>query len=143
MGELKIQYSDKKVTPFGGMKLLKDFIDKTDIIKNLESVNIPQPQSNAGINPIDIIQGFWLSIFTGASRYIHADWLRYDTVLQEIFNIFETNECLNILLQIFPLKLLFPCVLCIRLLYFLSCMLLHQEYSSRILSLLLLLLVLL
>jgi len=26
MGELKIQYSDKKVTPFGGMKLLKDFI---------------------------------------------------------------------------------------------------------------------
>ena len=27
MGELKIQYSDKKVTPFGGMKLLKDFID--------------------------------------------------------------------------------------------------------------------
>ena len=69
------------------MKLLKDFIDKTDIIKDLESVNIPQPQSNAGINPIDIIQGFWLSIFTGASRYIHADWLRYDTVLQEIFDI--------------------------------------------------------
>jgi len=87
MGELKIQYSNKKVTPFGGMKLLKDFIDKTDIIKDLESVNIPQPQSNAGINPIDIIQGFWLSIFTGASRYIHADWLRYDTVLQEIFDI--------------------------------------------------------
>jgi hypothetical protein len=87
MGELKIQYSDKKVTPFGGMKLLKDFIDTTNIIKDLESVNIPQPQSNAGINPIDIIQGFWLSIFTGASRYIHADWLRYDTVLQEIFDI--------------------------------------------------------
>jgi hypothetical protein len=87
MGELKIQYSDKKATPFGGMKLLKDFIDTTNIIKDLESVNIPQPQSNAGINPIDIIQGFWLSIFTGASRYIHADWLRYDTVLQNIFDI--------------------------------------------------------
>ncbi|MBD3841497.1 MAG: transposase [Campylobacterales bacterium] len=87
MGGLKIQYSDKKVTPFGGMKLLKDFIDTTNIIQDLESVNIPQPQSNAGINPIDIIQGFWLSIFTGASRYIHADWLRYDTVLQEIFGI--------------------------------------------------------
>ncbi len=28
-----------------------------------------------------------MSIFTGASRYIHADWLRYDTVLQEIFQI--------------------------------------------------------
>jgi hypothetical protein len=87
MGELKIQYSDKKVTPFGGMKLLKDFIDTTNIIKDLKSVNLPQPKSNAGINPIDIIQGFWLAIFTGASRYIHADWLRGDTVLQEIFNI--------------------------------------------------------
>jgi len=87
MGELKIQYSDKKVTPFGGMKLLKDFIDTTNIIEDLRSVNLPYPQSNAGIDPIDIIQGFWLSIFTGASRYIHADWLRYDTVLQEIFQI--------------------------------------------------------
>jgi len=87
MGELKIRYSDKKVTPFGGMKLLKDFIDTTNIIDDLRSVNLPYPQSNAGIDPIDIIQGFWLSIFTGASRYIHADWLRYDTVLQEIFQI--------------------------------------------------------
>ncbi len=25
MGELKIQYSNKKVTPFSGIKLLKDF----------------------------------------------------------------------------------------------------------------------
>jgi len=87
MSELKIQYSDKKVTPFGGMKLLKDFIDTTNIIEDLRGVNLPYPQSNAGIDPIDIIQGFWLSIFTGASRYIHADWLRYDTVLQEIFQI--------------------------------------------------------
>jgi len=87
MGELKIRYSDKKVTPFGGMKLLKDFIDTTNIIDDLRNVNLPYPQSNAGIDPIDIIQGFWLSIFTGASRYIHADWLRYDTVLQEIFQI--------------------------------------------------------
>jgi len=87
MGELKIEYSSKKVTPFGGMKLLKDFMDKTNIIKDLESVNLPYPQSNAGYNPVDIIQGFWLSIFTGASRYIHADWLRYDSTLQEIFEI--------------------------------------------------------
>ena len=87
MGELKVVYSDKKVTPFGGMKLVKDFMDQTDIIKDLESVNLPYPRSNAGYNPIDIIQGFWLSIFTGASRYIHADWLRYDTTLQSIFDI--------------------------------------------------------
>lgn len=40
MGELKIEYSDKKVTPFGGMKLLKNFIDKTRVIEDLKSVNL-------------------------------------------------------------------------------------------------------
>jgi len=87
MGELKIEYSDKKVTPFGGMRLLKEFIDKTNVVEDLKKVDLPYPNSNAGYDPIDIIQGFWLSIYTGASRYIHADWLRYDTTLQEIFNI--------------------------------------------------------
>ena len=35
MGELKIAYSDKKVTPWGGMKLLKDFIDHLQILPYL------------------------------------------------------------------------------------------------------------
>ena len=35
MGKLKIEYSDKKITPFGGMKLLKDFMDKTRVIDDL------------------------------------------------------------------------------------------------------------
>lgn len=87
MGELKIVYSDKKVTPFGGMKLLKDFIDKTTILDDLRHVDLPYPESNAGYDPSVIIQGFWLSIFTGASRYIHADWLRYDETLCEIFDL--------------------------------------------------------
>jgi hypothetical protein len=87
MGELKIEYSDKKVTPFGGMKLLKNFIDKTRVIEDLKSVNLPIGFSNIAYDPINIIQGFWLAIFTGASRYIHADWLRYDTTLQTIFEI--------------------------------------------------------
>ena len=87
MGKLKIEYSDKKITPFGGMKLLKDFMDKTSVIDDLQSVNLPQGYSNAAYDPVDIDQGFWLAIFTGASRYIHADWIRYDTTLQSIFDI--------------------------------------------------------
>ena len=48
MGELKIAYSDKKVTPWGGMKLLKDFIDHLQILPYLNELNIPQPNSNRG-----------------------------------------------------------------------------------------------
>lgn len=50
MGGLKIEYSNKKMTPFGGMKLLKDFIDKTNVLSDLQSVNLPYPKSNAGYN---------------------------------------------------------------------------------------------
>lgn len=87
MGELKIAYSDKKVTPWGGMKLLKDFIDHLHILPYFKELNIPQPLSNRGYDPTLIILGFWLSIFTGGNRFSHTDWLRYDTTLQSIFEI--------------------------------------------------------
>lgn len=87
MGELKIAYSDKKVTPWGGMKLLKDFIDHLQILPYLNELNIPQPNSNRGYDPTILILGFWLSIITGGNRFSHTDWLRYDTTLQSIFEL--------------------------------------------------------
>ena len=87
MVNLEIAYSDKEVTPFGGMVLLKRFIDKTGIMKNFSELDLPTSGSNRGYDSEVIIQSFWLSIWTGASRYIHCDWMRYDTVLQKIFGL--------------------------------------------------------
>jgi len=86
MVNLPIEYSDKQVTPFGGMSLMKRFIDKTEIREYLSELDLPQPGSNRGYYPEQIIESFWLGIWTGASRYIHCDWLRYDKTLQSIFN---------------------------------------------------------
>lgn len=85
MVNLPIEFSDKQVTPFGGMSLMKRFIDQTGIREELSRQDLPQPGSNRGYNPSHIIESFWLSIWTGASRYIHCDWLRYDKTLQSIF----------------------------------------------------------
>jgi len=85
MVNLPIEYSDKQVTPFGGMSLMKRFIDQTGIREALDTLPLPQSGSNAGYDPKVIIESFWLSIWTGASRYIHCDWLRYDQTLQSIF----------------------------------------------------------
>lgn len=85
MVNLPIEFSDKKVTPFGGMSLMKRFIDSLGIRAKLRELALPQGHSNRAYRPEQIIESFWLSIWTGASRYIHADWLRYDTVLQDIF----------------------------------------------------------
>ena len=87
MVNLEIAYSDKEVTPFGGMVLLKRFIDKTGIMKKVSELDLPISGSNRGYDSEVIIQSFWLNIWTGASRYIHCDGLRYDTVLQKIFGL--------------------------------------------------------
>ena len=85
MVNLPIEYSDKAVTPFGGMSLMKRFIDKVGIREYLQELPLPEPGSNRGYDPAQIIESFWLGIWTEASRYIHCDWLRYDKVLQDIF----------------------------------------------------------
>ena len=85
MVNLPIEYSSKPVTPFGGMSLMKRFVDQVGIREKLETLNLPQPGSNRGYDPKQIVESFWLGIWTGASRYIHCDWLRYDQVLQSIF----------------------------------------------------------
>jgi hypothetical protein len=82
---LLIEYSDKPVTPYGGMSLIKRFLDQTGIRELLGTLDLPQLGSNQGYAPKKVIESFWLSIRTGDSRYIHCDWLRYDKVLQSIF----------------------------------------------------------
>jgi hypothetical protein len=85
MVNLPIEYSDKPVTPFGGMALMKRFIDQTGIREHLATLDLPQGGSNRAYDPVHIIESFWLGIWTGASRYIHCDWLRQDQTLAAIF----------------------------------------------------------
>jgi hypothetical protein len=85
MVNLPIEYSDKPVTPFGGMALIKRFIDQTGIREHLAPLDLPQGGSNRAYDPVDVIEGFWLGIWTGASRYIHCDWPRQDQTLAAIF----------------------------------------------------------
>lgn len=85
MVNLPVEYASRQVTPFGGMRLMKELVDKTKIRDFLRTLDLPQPGSNRGFDPVQIIESFWLSIWTGASRYVHADWLRYDKVLHDIF----------------------------------------------------------
>ena len=85
MVNLPIEYTDKAVTPFGGMALMKRFMDQTGIREALKEVDLPQGGSNRAYDATQIIEGFWLGIWTGASRYIHCDWLRQDESLARIF----------------------------------------------------------
>ena len=86
---LPIEYSDKPVTPFGGMALMKRFIDQVGIREYLGELDLPHPGSNRGYTSVEIVESFWLNIWTGASRYVHCNWLRQDEVIKEIFGFRE------------------------------------------------------
>lgn len=83
--EIKIEFVDKAVSSWGGMKLMKDLMEQTGIKEFLSALDLPQPGSNRGYSPEQIIECFWVSIWAGAGRFSHSAMLRYDGVLREIF----------------------------------------------------------
>lgn len=83
--ELKIEFTDKELTPWGGMILMKKLIEKTKINEALEGLGLPAQNSNRGYNPIQLINNFWVSLWSGASRFEHLEVTRMDKVIQKIF----------------------------------------------------------
>ena len=85
MKEIEVSFTDKNVTAWGGMKLMKDMVDSIGIKEFMGKLDLPEKGSNRGYEPIQIIECFWTSIWIGAGRFSHSAYLRYDKVLQEIF----------------------------------------------------------
>lgn len=83
--QLPYEYVDKAVTPWGGMRLMKEFINKTAIEKKVAELDLPKPGSNRGYNSYQIIESFWTSVWLGANRFAQSGVLRYDKVLPQIF----------------------------------------------------------
>ena len=82
---LRHQYVDQPVTPWGGMQEMKKVIDKTGISKKLLDLGLPEGKSNNTIDPVSIIESFWVSVWIGCFRFSHTAVLRVDEVLREIF----------------------------------------------------------
>jgi hypothetical protein len=86
MRDLKIQFTDKAITAWGGMVLLKNMLRQMDfeqVIRSLDS--LPQQGSNRGYNPYTVIESFMTSVWCGANRFIHTEVTRHDQSLGKIF----------------------------------------------------------
>lgn len=83
--EMRVEFSDKKVTAWGGMKLMKDMVDSIGLKEFMGKLDLPEKGSNRGYDSIQVLECFWTSIWIGAGRFSHSAYLRYDKVLQEIF----------------------------------------------------------
>lgn len=85
--EIKIAFTDKEISPWGGMILMKKLLDKSKIMEKLLEIQLPKPGSNRGYQAEDIISSFWLSVWCGANRFIHTEVTRQDKVMQEVFGL--------------------------------------------------------
>ncbi len=86
VNELKVEFTDKQVTSWGGMKLMKDMLDSIGIKEMMKDLDLPERGSNRSYSAIQIIECFWVSIWIGAGRFSHSAYLRYDKVLKKIFD---------------------------------------------------------
>jgi len=85
MSFLEYKYSDKRISPWGGMRLLQELYVRCGLREKIASLDLPKPGSNRGYQASDLIEGFIMSVILGAKRLSHTGSLRHDTVLPEIF----------------------------------------------------------
>ena len=85
MSDFELSFSDKNITPWGGMSLMKRMLDRMGFAAALEGCGLPTPASNRGYAPTQLILQFMISIWCGANRYEHTEITRMDDILRRIF----------------------------------------------------------
>jgi hypothetical protein len=83
--DFQIGFTDKEITPWGGMALMKRMMDRCDIDGVISSLGLPMPGSNRGYKAEEIIKSFWVSVWCGANRFLHTEVTRQDEVIRQIF----------------------------------------------------------
>jgi Transposase DDE domain group 1 len=83
--DFQIGFTDKEITPWGGMALMKKMLEQARVEDFLKVLELPQPGSNRGYDPVQIIKGFWVSVWCGANRFLQSEVTGQDVVVREIF----------------------------------------------------------
>ena len=84
--EFDISYTNKEITPWGGMAFLKQMLEKMGFREVVEkNKDLPVPGSNRGYRTSTIIESFITSIWCGANRFLHTEVTRHDRALGKMF----------------------------------------------------------
>jgi hypothetical protein len=85
--EFDISFTDREITPWGGMVFLKQMLQKIGFRKIVDdNVDLPVSGSNRGYKSSTILESFITSIWCGANRFLHTEVTRHDAVLGDIFD---------------------------------------------------------
>lgn len=83
--DIKIEFTDKEITPWAGISLMQNMLKKMSFESVLQNLALPQQGSNRGYQPEQLIQHFLVGIWCGASCFEHLEVTRHDQVIQNLF----------------------------------------------------------
>lgn len=64
---------------------MKQMLNHLGFDKALTTCGLPQPESNRGYRPEQLLSQFMLSIWCGSNRFEHGEVTRHDAVLKHVF----------------------------------------------------------
>lgn len=79
------EFSDKAVTAWGGMRLIQELLVRMGFREMLRGSGLPEPKSNRGYNPVDVLESFMVCVWVGGVRFSHTAMVRFDEALCGIF----------------------------------------------------------
>ena len=87
-GEIEIGLTRKPVSPWGGLALFAAFGEAIGLRKAVESALAGVSRTSPNALPCaDLYLGFLVGVLTGASRFLHLERLRADSVLKRLFGL--------------------------------------------------------
>ena len=79
-GLLPYEYSDRKISPWGGMRLIKELYDRIGMFDKLRSLLLQNHDSAIGVEHYEIIESFIMSVILVAGNFNNASQIGYDKV---------------------------------------------------------------
>jgi hypothetical protein len=85
--KFELSFTNKEVTPWGGMVFLKQMLDKIGFRPLVERcASLPDQNSNRAHDKSTLLESFITSVWCGANRFLHTEVTRADRALAKIFD---------------------------------------------------------
>src|SRR5205085_4321691 len=94
---ITVAETDRAITPFGGMVVFLEFLNKIGFVKKVSECMPVRHRSPNSIPPVQTFIAFLISVAAGARRFAHAGWLRGDRALHALLGMerFPTDDTIR------------------------------------------------
>jgi hypothetical protein len=82
-----LQETDRALTPFGGIVVFLEFLNKIGLVKKVSECMPVTHRSPHSIPPVQTYIAFLISVAVGARRFAQTSWLRGDRALHALLGI--------------------------------------------------------